>query len=83
MTALDLVVYTLALAGLAPTMLGVLTMVFWFKASAAPADGSNRINRIRLWWFVLTRPELFVGTFPWLTNDEYDNVQDVKAGTPD
>jgi hypothetical protein len=43
-----------------------------------PADESNRINHIRLWWFVITRPELFVDSFPWLKNDEYNNVKDIK-----
>jgi hypothetical protein len=62
-------------------MLGFYTLVCIFKAKRLPMDTSNRINHIRLWWFVLTRPELFVGTFAWLKNDEYDNS--IKQASPD
>lgn len=74
MSPLDLLLYGLALAGLFPALIGALTMFYWFKPKKAPADESNRINSIRLWWFSLTRPELFVDTFPWLKSDELDNV---------
>lgn len=74
MTPLDLFLYGLALAGLFPALIGVLTMFYWFIPKRSPADTSNRINSIRLWWFALTRPELFVGVFPWLKNDELDNI---------
>lgn len=37
-------------------------------------DTSNRINHIRLLWFAITRPELFVDTFEWLKRDEWDNM---------
>jgi hypothetical protein len=56
-------------------MLGIYTLVCIFKAKRLPMDTSNRINHIRLWWFVLTRPELFVEFMPWLKNDEYDNIK--------
>jgi len=36
-------------------------------------DTSNRISRIKLLWFCLLRPWLFVEMFPWLKNDESDN----------
>jgi hypothetical protein len=55
-------------------MLGIYTLVCIFKAKRLPMDTSNRINHIRLWWFVLTRPEMFVDTFPWLKHDEKDNI---------
>lgn len=54
--------------------LGAFTLFHWFRPQRAPADTSNRINKIRLWWFVLTREEKFVGAFPWLKRDEWDNV---------
>lgn len=60
--------------GILFTLLGMFTFVWWMKPSKLPADKSNRINKIRLWWFALTRPELFVGTFEWLKHDELDNV---------
>jgi len=66
--------YGLMVAGLFPTLIGVITMFHWFRPNKAPADRSNRINSIRLWWFALTREDLFVDVFPWLKNDELKNV---------
>ncbi len=57
------------------TAIGILTLVYLIKPKRLPMDESNRINHIRLWWFVLTRPELFVGSFAWLKNDEMDNIK--------
>lgn len=62
-------------AALFPFAIGVLTLMHFVRKPKKPADTSNRINRIRLWWFALTRPELFTDSFPWLKNDEYDNVK--------
>ncbi|MGJ8619628.1 MAG: hypothetical protein ACSHWN_04795 [Methylophilaceae bacterium] len=42
----------------------------------APADTSNRIAHLRLVWFAITRPELFVDFFPDLTRDEKDNLKE-------
>lgn len=52
-------------------------LVFWHVARPQhpPADVSNRINKIRLVWFALTREELFVDMFPWLKRDETENVK--------
>ena len=51
-------------------------LVFWHIArpQRPPADASNRINKIRLVWFALTREDLFVGAMPWLRRDEAENV---------
>ena len=51
-------------------------LVFWHVArpQRSPADSSNRINKIRLVWFALTREDLFVDVFPWLRRDEAENV---------
>lgn len=54
--------------------IGLLTLIYLIKPKRAPMDSSNRINHIRLWWFVLTRPYLFVDTFTWLKSDELDNI---------
>lgn len=60
---------------LAPfSLLGVLIVFHIARPQRRPADTSNRINKARLLWFALTREDLFVGTFPWLTRDEADNV---------
>ena len=58
------------------TVIGLFTFFHILREQNSPVDASNRINKIRLWWFVLTREELFVDTFPWLKQDEYDNVKD-------
>lgn len=61
----------------APTaLLGLFLCVQIIRGKKFPMDKSNRINHIRLVWFSLTRPELFVHTFAWLRNDELDNVKD-------
>jgi len=65
----------LGIGGLFFTLLGMFVFFKVFIApKVAPMDTSNRINHLRLLWFVLARPELFVDTFPWLKNDELKNV---------
>ena len=39
-----------------------------------PANESNRLNHARLVWFALTREDKFVELFPWLKNDEWENI---------
>jgi len=65
----------MVIAGIFATAIGLLTLVQFTRSKSLPMDKSNRINHIRLWWFVLTRPELFVNEFPWLKNDELDNTK--------
>lgn len=75
-TILIILGIVLSLAGLVSTLVGGVTLLQLARNKIPPMDESNRINHIRLWWFVLTRPELFVNTFNWLKNDEYDNIKD-------
>jgi len=56
-------------------VLGTFIFIQLLRPLKPPADTSNRINRIRLVWFSLTRPELFVETFEWLKHDELDNLK--------
>lgn len=51
--------------------------VFWHIArpQKAPADTSNRINKIRLLWFCLTREDYLARWIPWLRRDELDNIE--------
>jgi len=56
-------------------MFGLFVIISLFKSKRLPMDTSNRINHIRLLWFVLTRPELFVNSFDWLRHDELDNIK--------
>lgn len=66
---------TLMVAGLFATLLGLITIVHFVRAKRKPMDESNRINHVRLWWFALTRPELFVSDqFDWLKNGEHKNI---------
>jgi hypothetical protein len=59
-----------------PAAIGLLFIFHVFvRSKNPPADASNRINHFRLVWFALTREGLFVGLFPWLKNDEHDNVK--------
>lgn len=59
-------------------LFGLFVIVSLFKSKRLPMDQSNRINHIRLLWFVITRPELFVDSFDWLRNDELDNIKNKK-----
>ena len=60
-----------------PAAIGLLFIFHVFvRSKKPPADTSNRINHFRLAWFALTREGLFVDLFPWLKNDEYDNVKE-------
>lgn len=72
---LTILLYVLTLSGLICTLLGAFILIQFMRPLDKPADASNRINRIRLVWFSLTRPELFVNEFQWLQNDELDNVK--------
>lgn len=71
---LSILLFLLTLSGLFLTLIGAFTVFHWLRPQRSPADTSNRINAIRLWWFALTREDLFVGQFPWLKNDELENV---------
>lgn len=70
----DLFVFLLKFGGVFFTLVGLFTFYHILRPQKAPADASNRINKFRLWWFVLTRENLFADTFPWLKHDELDNV---------
>ena len=55
-------------------LIGLFVVYHVFRSQRPPADKSNVINKVRLLWFALTREDLFVGVFPWLRNDELDNM---------
>ena len=63
---------------LVPALIGLFVIYHVVRSQRPPADASNRINKIRLLWFVLTREDLFVNTFPWLKRDELDNTRSEK-----
>ena len=68
----------LQIAGVLPLLLGLFILFHILRPQRPPADKSNRLNKVRLLWFCLTREDLFTETFPWLTRDEYENVNPYK-----
>ena len=42
------------------TLIGNVTFILWLRSPKEPADTSNRINTIILWWFAISRTELFL-----------------------
>lgn len=56
-------------------LLGYIMLYSILREQKSPADNSNRINKIRLVWFAMTRENLFIPLFTWLRNDELDNVR--------
>lgn len=55
------------------SLVGLFVCYHILRGQRPPADSSNRIAKIRLVWFALTRENLFVGRFPWLGRDELEN----------
>lgn len=74
-TVIEIFFCLLALSVSVPLVVGLFTFYHLFRSKNHPADSSNRINHIRLWWFALTREDKFVGLFPWLKNDEWENIE--------
>jgi hypothetical protein len=68
----------LAVGGSLSTLIGLFIVFHIARPQRSPADTSNRINKIRLLWFCLTREGLFVDTFEWLKHDEERNVNPYK-----
>ena len=59
-----------------PAGIGFLVLFHTFiRKKKSPVDSSNRLNHLRLVWFALTREDKFVELFPWLKQDEWDNLQ--------
>lgn len=73
-----LFLFLLQVAGCIAVLFALFVFFHVVRPQKAPADASNRINKIRLLWMCLTREELFADTFPWMKNDEYDNVKHVE-----
>lgn len=71
----DVLLTLLSIVGTFFTVVGVLVFVHVLRPQRPPSDTSNRINKVRLLWFALTREELFIPVFPWLGGDELDNVR--------
>lgn len=90
----NLLVDILAISGVMMTLLGLLTFMWIFiKPKKAPMDSSNRIAHMRLYWFALTKPHMFVNlyeqigegeeaeyfpAFWWLRMDEEDILDEIE-----
>lgn len=70
-------IYWLAVAGSFVVLIALAFFAFAlysvFRPQRAPADQSNRINKLILIWFALTREELFVDILPFLKRDLLEN----------
>lgn len=73
---LTLALFVIIALLLIPSLLGLMMIYHTLiRSKKFPADKSNRINHVRLVWFALSRENLFVDSFPWLKNDELDNLK--------
>ncbi len=70
--------FVLQLAGTVCTMIGLVTVVQWFRTPKAPADDSNRINNISSWWIGLTRPDVMGKAYKYFRQDVMDNIESVE-----
>lgn len=70
----------LTIAGMVMLTFGTLIFLSLFLPLKAPADRSNRINRIRILWFAISAPHRFANCegFTWLKGDERDNLKDTN-----
>ena len=75
---LDIFLGMLTISGIFVLAIGMITVGSWALPARSPADTSNRINRVRLWWFAVSAPHRFANCsgFTWLQGDERDNLKD-------
>lgn len=73
---IDLLLNMLTVSGIFVLGIGMLTVGSWTLPIRKPADQSNRINRIRLWWYAISAPHRSIKSFYWLKGDETDNLDD-------
>jgi len=66
LTILNLVLWPFTIIGL-----GVVIKI---SRKEEHVDDSNGFNRVRIFWFALTRMSQMVDKFPWLKNDEWENI---------
>lgn len=57
-----------------PALVGLLVLWHIARPQRSPADTSNRINKIRLIWYALTREDELARAIGWLRRDESENV---------
>lgn len=60
-------------------MIGLLVIYHIARPQKLPADTSNRLNKIRLIWFALSREDWLAERVEWLRQDEMDNVSGAQS----
>lgn len=55
-----------------PALIGLLVIWHVVRAQRSPADTSNRLNKLRLIWYALTRENELARVVDWLRRDESD-----------
>jgi hypothetical protein len=75
------IMLTLAhIAALPVLLIGLLVCYHVARPQKLPADTSNRINKIRLIWFALSREDWLAGQIEWLRRDELENLTKDETG---
>lgn len=77
---IDIFLVLLMVGGIFTQLIGIMTVGSWSLRLKAPADKSNRINRVRLWWYAISAPHRSIKSFYWLKGDETDNLKDNTWG---
>lgn len=75
---MNLLLICIIIAMLPCFLLGALDFFYFIKKPKLPADESNRINNVVLWWIVKTRPELITSKYKFFKNDVMDNINEVE-----
>jgi hypothetical protein len=83
MIALNIFLVVLILAGTFCTIIGMITVFYWFKAPKSPAGDTNRINNIVSWWIGLTRPNVLATSYKYFRNNVLDNINAVEKSNKD
>lgn len=76
--ALNIFLIVLIAAGTVCTIIGMITVFYWFKSPKSPANDSNRLNNIASWWIGLTRPNVLAESYTYFQNNVFKNVQQVE-----
>lgn len=78
---------TIVLLGILVIVISCLFLLFTLysviRSQRPPADESNRVNKLILIWFALTREDLFVGLLPFLKRDLRENFKNNYHGDSD
>lgn len=58
-----------------PALIGLFVIYHIARPQKAPADTSNRFNKVRLLWFCLKNEHRLAETIGWVRKDEWEIVQ--------